>query len=57
MALAQLISVVVVWAFAFGVTFVILKALSKVMPLRMTKDEEKIGADIIQHGESAYYLR
>jgi Amt family ammonium transporter len=54
---AQLISVVVVWAFAFGVTFVILKALSKVMPLRMTKDEEKIGADIIQHGESAYYLR
>lgn len=54
---AQLISVAVVWAFAFGVTYVILKAMSKVMPLRMTKDEEKIGADIIQHGESAYYLR
>ncbi len=54
---AQLISVAVVWAFAFGVTFVILKVLSKFMPLRMTKDEEKIGADIIQHGESAYYLR
>ena len=54
---AQTISVIVVWAFAFGVTFAILKALSKVMPLRMTKDEEKIGADIIQHGESAYYLR
>jgi len=54
---AQLISVAVVWAFAFGVTYVILKALSMVMPLRMTKDEEKIGADIIQHGESAYYLR
>jgi ammonia channel protein AmtB len=34
-----------------------LKALSWVMPLRMSKDEEKIGADIIQHGESAYYLR
>ncbi|HNX48357.1 MAG TPA: ammonium transporter [Methanomassiliicoccales archaeon] len=54
---AQTISVIVVWAFAFGVTFVILKAISMVMPLRMTKDEEKIGADIIQHGESAYYLR
>ncbi len=55
--IAQLISVAVVWAFAFGVTYVILKVLSKFMPLRMTKDEEKIGADIIQHGESAYYLR
>ncbi|MBP7086874.1 MAG: ammonium transporter [Methanomassiliicoccales archaeon] len=54
---AQLISVAVVWAFAFGATFVILKVLSKVMPLRMTKNEERIGADIIQHGESAYYLR
>jgi Amt family ammonium transporter len=54
---AQVISVAVVWAFAFGATYVILKVLSKFMPLRMTKDEEKIGADIIQHGESAYYLR
>jgi len=27
------------------------------VPLRMNKDEERIGADIIQHGESAYYLR
>jgi len=54
---AQTISVVVVWAFAFSVTFVILKVLSKVIPLRMSKTEERIGADIIQHGESAYYLR
>lgn len=54
---AQAISVAVVWAFAFVVTVVILKALSKVMPLRMSKEEERIGADIIQHGESAYYLR
>jgi len=54
---AQLISVAVAWAFAFGVTFAILKVLSKFVPLRMTKAEEKIGADIIQHGESAYYLR
>jgi Amt family ammonium transporter len=54
---AQLIAVAAVWAFAFGVTYVVLKAMSKVMTLRMTKDEERIGADIIQHGESAYYLR
>ncbi|MGD0818770.1 MAG: ammonium transporter [Methanomassiliicoccales archaeon] len=50
----QLIAVAVVWALAFGVTFIVLKILGKITPLRMTKDEERIGADIIQHGESAY---
>jgi Amt family ammonium transporter len=55
--IAQTVSVVVVWAFAFGVTALVLKVISLFMPLRMAKDEERIGADIIQHGESAYYLR
>lgn len=55
--IAQIIAVAVVWAFAFGATWVILKVISKFMPLRMTKEEERIGADIIQHGENAYYLR
>ncbi len=50
----QLIAVAAVWAFAFGITFILLKVLGKITPLRMTKDEERIGADIIQHGESAY---
>ena len=50
----QLIAVAVVWVLAFGVTFIVLKVLGKITPLRMTKDEERIGADIIQHGESAY---
>ncbi|HUT27587.1 MAG TPA: ammonium transporter [Methanomassiliicoccales archaeon] len=54
---AQIISVAVVWGFAFCITVIILKVLSKFMPLRMNKREERIGADIIQHGESAYYLR
>jgi len=54
---AQIISVVVVWGFAFCITVIILKALSMFMPLRMNKRKERIGADIIQHGESAYYLR
>ena len=51
---AQLIAVVVVWIFAFSVTFVMLKVLSRFIPIRMTKDEERVGADIIQHGETAY---
>ena len=50
----QLIAVAVVWVLAFGVTFIVLKVMGKIIPLRMTKDEERIGADIIQHGESAY---
>lgn len=52
--MAQLTAVAVVWAFAFGVTALVMWALSKVVKIRMSKEEEKIGADIIQHGESAY---
>jgi Amt family ammonium transporter len=51
---AQLIAVVVVWIFAFGITYVLLKVLSRFTPIRMTKQEERVGADIIQHGETAY---
>ncbi|MCU0861652.1 MAG: ammonium transporter [Methanomassiliicoccales archaeon] len=51
---SQLIAVVVVYAFAFSVTFVILKVMKMVMVVRVTKEEERIGADIIQHGENAY---
>ena len=51
---AQLISVAAVWMFAFAVTFAIMMILKKVMIIRMTKEEERIGADITQHGESAY---
>jgi Amt family ammonium transporter len=51
---SQLIAVAAVWAFAFAGTFILLKVLGRFTPLRMSKDEERIGADIIQHGESAY---
>ena len=51
---AQLIAVAVVYAFAFGITFAALFIMKKVMVVRMTKEEERIGADIIQHGENAY---
>lgn len=54
---AQLVSVIAVWAFTFILTTAILRAISLFMPLRMSKEEERIGADIIQHGESAYSLR
>jgi Amt family ammonium transporter len=35
-------------------TFVLLKVIGLVMPLRATEREEAIGMDIVQHGEEAY---
>ncbi len=52
--IAQLAAVAVVWVFAFSITAFLMWTLSKVMRVRMTKEEERIGADMIQHGESAY---
>jgi len=51
---AQLTAVVVVYVFAFGITFTALFVMKKCMAIRMSKEEERIGADIIQHGENAY---
>jgi len=41
-------------AYAFVMTFVLLKAVGTVMPLRATDKEEAMGMDINQHGEEAY---
>ena len=41
-------------AYAFVATFVILKLVGLVMPLRVTASEEAIGLDVVQHGEEAY---
>jgi Amt family ammonium transporter len=35
-------------------TFLLLKLIGLVMPLRATEREEAIGMDIVQHGEEAY---
>ncbi|HEX8122441.1 MAG TPA: ammonium transporter [Solirubrobacteraceae bacterium] len=40
--------------YAFGATFVLLKALGALMPLRATDHEQAIGMDVVQHGEEAY---
>jgi len=41
-------------AYAFVMTFILLKAVGAVMPLRATDKEEAMGMDINQHGEEAY---
>ena len=41
-------------AYAFGMTFLLLKAMGALMPLRVTEREEALGLDTTQHGEEAY---
>jgi Amt family ammonium transporter len=50
----QLLAVVVVWGFAFGVTWVVAKIVDVTMGLRVNATEETVGLDISQHGERAY---
>ncbi len=40
-----------VLAYAFGMTWVILKAISLVLPLRVSAAQENVGLDISEHGE------
>jgi ammonium transporter, Amt family len=41
-------------AYAFGATFVILRVIGLVTPLRGPEREEALGMDIVHHGEEAY---
>jgi ammonium transporter, Amt family len=41
-------------AYAFTVTFVLLRLIGLLMPLRATEHQEALGMDIVQHGEEAY---
>jgi Amt family ammonium transporter len=52
--LTQAASVLIVLAYSGGATFVILKVLALVMPLRITGRVEGVGLDVTQHGEEAY---
>jgi Amt family ammonium transporter len=40
--------------YAFVATFVLLRVIALVMPLRVTEREEALGLDVTQHGEEAY---
>jgi Amt family ammonium transporter len=41
-------------AYAFAATFVLLRLLALVTPLRASEREEGLGMDVVQHGEEAY---
>lgn len=50
----QLLAVAAVSAFAFVVSFVLLKLVDRVTRLRVSAEEEEMGLDRSQHGEEAY---
>ncbi len=41
-------------AYAFAATYVLLRVIGLLMPLRASEHEEALGMDIVQHGEEAY---
>jgi Amt family ammonium transporter len=50
----QLLAVAAGPAYAFAMTFVLLRLIGLFTPLRATSDEEALGMDVVQHGEEAY---
>jgi ammonium transporter, Amt family len=50
----QALAAAVTPAYAFGVTYVLLRLIGLVMPLRGVEREEALGMDVVHHGEEAY---
>ncbi|MBA3749231.1 MAG: ammonium transporter [Solirubrobacterales bacterium] len=51
---SQVVAAAAAPAYAFGMTYVLLRGLGALMPLRGSDREEAIGMDIVHHGEEAY---
>lgn len=52
--LIQLVAVAASWIYTAVATFVILKIVMLVVPLRVSERDEKLGLDVTQHAEAAY---
>jgi Amt family ammonium transporter len=50
---AHLVALVIVAAFSFGGSWLLYKLTDLIIPLRVTEDQEIMGLDLSQHGESA----
>src|SRR4051812_28329860 len=50
----QAIAAAVAPVYAFAMTYVILRVIGWLMPLRVTEKQEALGMDVVQHGEEAY---
>jgi Amt family ammonium transporter len=50
----QALAAIAAPAYAFGATYLLLRGIALVMPLRASEREEALGMDVIYHGEEAY---
>ena len=50
----QLVAVLVVWVFSFGMSLLLAKIVKATIGFRVNEVEERIGLDISQHGEKIY---
>ena len=51
---SQVVAAIATPAYAFVATYILLKVVGAVMPLRATEHDEAMGMDVVQHGEEAY---
>ena len=49
----QLLAIIIVWVYSFGMTWIISKLIDKTIGLRVSETEEIVGLALSQHGESA----
>ncbi len=52
----QFVSVVATWVFCFGMSYVLLKFVDKLVGLRPTPEDEDRGLDMSEHNESGYQI-
>lgn len=52
----QALSVLCAWAYAFVVSFILLKIIDATIGLRVSEEEESMGLDLTQHGEVGYTM-
>ena len=52
----QIVAVIITLVYCFAASYVIIFLVSKVTPVRLSEDEEAIGADIMEHGEPSYII-
>jgi Amt family ammonium transporter len=50
----QVLAAISTPVYAFGVTYVLLRVIGALMPLRSTERDEAVGMDVVWHGEEAY---
>jgi ammonium transporter, Amt family len=54
--LNQIVAIATTWVFAIAMTFIIIKIVDLMVGLRLSSDDEILGLDSSQHGESGYNL-